>query len=297
MSFYVTRHISCSRNGESIPTSKSLTLLSSRKGEWAAAGTLDYCRSLLVEPKPFNKECKFHRTHFKCQNSSSQPVMFGQYFQDYYLYVNHFKYLNRPGIYVDIATNEPISISNTFFFDRCLQWRGICVEANDMYFEGIYRERSCQLVPTCVGSKDGESVQFNLYGGYGGIVGDTYKHSNRKEVATNAIRRKQLRCTTMENVSKSYGVSKIDYLSLDVEGHELAVLKGFGLQNNTISVMTIEGTRKDHNEIDKYLTEMGYKRHFVNFDYESHGLKVRGPGLLVEDAVYLHRSVEFGKPT
>ena len=33
----------------------------------------------------------------------------------------------RRGVYVDLASNHYKRISNTYFFDRCLGWRGVCV--------------------------------------------------------------------------------------------------------------------------------------------------------------------------
>ena len=35
--------------------------------------------------------------------------------------------MERKGVYVDIAANDPIDFSNTYFYDKCAQWRGLCV--------------------------------------------------------------------------------------------------------------------------------------------------------------------------
>ena len=35
-----------------------------------------------------------------------------------------------PPHYIDLAANLPVGDSNTAFFDRCLGWRGVCVEVS-----------------------------------------------------------------------------------------------------------------------------------------------------------------------
>ena len=52
---------------------------------------------------------------------------------------------------MDIGSNHPFQLSNTFFFDRCLGWRGLCIEPNVQYHK-LYGEfnRTCTVVPHCV---------------------------------------------------------------------------------------------------------------------------------------------------
>lgn len=267
------------------------------RSDWLSKRFPRYCERLLRSPKPFNQSCELDPFSMECKSISADPVMFSQYFQDYYLYTKHFRFLKRSGLYVDIATNDPIKYSNTYFLDRCLQWRGLCVEANDEYYEGIYSHRSCQLVPTCVGNIEGAVIKFSLREGFGGILGDTYKYLHSKYDKTlqkYSSRIKPLRCTTMKNVCKRHGITYIDYLSLDVEGHELAVLKGFDLERIFIAVITVELSRQTANEIDDYLKKNGYKRHFVTSNFSMKGRKI--VGTLMEDAIYLHSSVHFGSP-
>lgn len=267
----------------------------SRRLDWSEGKYPSFCREMKVNPKPISRKCKFNRTTSKCQNESESVSLFSQFHQDYFLYSEHFKKMSRPGIYVDIASNDPIDISNSYFLDRCLGWSGLCVEANDNYFQPTFKERSCKIVPTCVGSEEGQIVRFSfLHGGMGGIVGSNYKSLKIFEQNSRAVQTKMLRCTTMKTVSEMHGITQIDYLSLDVEGNELEVLKGFGLEKIDISVMTIETNEKNLPTIDSFLRRYGYKRlsippQIIN-TYRSMS------DYLVEDVVYIHRNVTFGSP-
>ena len=55
----------------------------------------------------------------------------GQFQQDLFLFNNIFKYWpmqGKKGFYVDSGANDAVSISNSYFFDACLGWDGLCVE-------------------------------------------------------------------------------------------------------------------------------------------------------------------------
>ncbi|KAI0564346.1 S-adenosyl-L-methionine-dependent methyltransferase [Gracilaria domingensis] len=261
------------------------------RGDWENGNDLpEFCKALLAAPIPLNGSKRDMET-MKCDECTPYR-MFSQYHQDYFFYSQHFQHLKRPGIYLDIAANEPIDISNTYFHDRCLGWKGVCLEGNPEYFEKLYRMRSCHLVPTCVGSVNGETVQFGLHHEIGGIVGDTFKNFDRLKYKGWQLTTMTERCTTMEHVLERKGLTVIDFVSLDVEGHELEVLKGFDLDKVIINVMSIEVRADTVMEIDDYLTSKGYVRYLL----PQFGQMTKENALLGEDAVFLHSSVEFGKP-
>lgn len=99
------------------------------------------------------------------------------------------------------------------------------------------------------------------------------------------------RCTTMEKVIAMNGLREIDYLSLDVEGHELKVLQGFPLENFIIKVMTVEGKVKPLRAIEEYLKSFGYTRIYP-LSEESR----KYTDFLKDEAIFIHKSVKFGVP-
>lgn len=273
-------------------TGSSNNLLStdrSRK-DWDEDGNLpEFCSKLIARPVPYNKTCTRDWKTMRCRNNK-EFQMFSQFQQDYFLYKYHFHKLGRQGVYLDVASNDAIVISNTYFFDRCLKWRGVCVEANSFYFERLYSKRSCQVVPTCVGSKNGEVVKFLPKGGAGGILGENYK--SQKKVNTLESYAVEKVCTTIYDVLRREGIKTVDYLSLDVEGHELEVLKGIDFESVTINVMTVELNGGERSGISKFLKSKGFYQYFVP---RHAGIDVVR-GLLREDAVFIHNRTTFGYP-
>lgn len=146
------------------------------------------------------------------------------------------------------------------FYDRCLNWSGICVEENDHYFEPIYLERSCSLVPICVSKNEGDVVEFNRNGLFGGIINESYKYFSSDRVKTSPRR---LRCTTIAELCKRFSIHVIDYLSLDVEGHKLNVLQGVDWERTTVSVLSVQINGAGFNNISSYVPDRGCKQHEV----------------------------------
>lgn len=81
----------------------------------------------------------------------------------------------RGGYFVELASNDPIDLSNSLTLEQAFGWRGLCVEANPLYAPG-YADRYCQLVQAVVGQHDGDVVNFNFRNEngnapFGGIAG------------------------------------------------------------------------------------------------------------------------------
>lgn len=286
-----TGEIADTAGGEPVGDSREGRKEDAKLKAWENREIPEFCKKIFEKPIPFDKACHRSGKNMTCTNLEGTTMMFSQFHQDYYLFTQHFKHLKRPGVYMDVASNDAIGISNSYFFDACLGWRGVCVEGNPEYYERIYRLRTCSLVPTCVARRDGTSVEFGLAGGAGGVLGESHKHmqvwaERRKEVHT--IKE---RCTTLERIMSKEGFVEVDYLSLDVEGLELDVLKGMDWEKTKINVLTVEVSRDTIKGIEAYLTELGYKKHIPTLNEQS-----ERTGLLRDDAVFLHEDVVFGEP-
>lgn len=255
--------------------------------EWAA------CDQLINNPKPFNFQHCPNRNGTSQQCIGQNATMVAQFEQDYYLYMTHFRHLRgRRGVYLDIAANDPVYISNTWFFDRCLNWSGVCVEANPRYVSELRARRECDIVPTCVGDRDGERVKFIMALGLGGIK-ETNKNDKALLYSKNINQGSMtMTCSTMKTELQKRNVSKIDYLSLDVEGHELNVLKGIDWNAVNISVITIEIESKDmETKISRFLLNKGY---YIKEVPRRRNATV--PYAMLGDYLFVHNDVEWGGP-
>lgn len=75
-----------------------------------------WCDALLAEPAAAGDKGCHPTTEDNC-GARAPPRFYGQFGQDAWAYVNHFAALRRPGVFLDVATNDAIHLSNTYVFE------------------------------------------------------------------------------------------------------------------------------------------------------------------------------------
>ena len=163
-----------------------------------------------------------------------------QYGQDKGVWSRLFK--NATGkryVYADVAANHYKRLSNTYFFDRCLGWSGLCVEPNPVYHTQLRANRTCHVVPRCVSNRTDEidfiggNQEEGVFGSIDGAsVYSSYRHATRQKM--------KLRCELLQTSLERASFDRIHLLSLDVEEHEEFVLRGINFFKTRIDYILCE---------------------------------------------------------
>ena len=153
-------------------------------------------------------------------------LAFGQEAEDIILLGKLAAPVGRRGFYVDVGAHHPTHFSNTFLFHR-MGWRGVNIDATPGV-EALFRKArpGDAFEEAVVG--DGGTVEFVDFAGHAvsGVAGDTADARaaahpgdlvGRRTVAT-----RRLGDLLREHVPAG---TPVDFLTVDVEGHELAVLE------------------------------------------------------------------------
>jgi len=172
----------------------------------------------------------------------------------------------QKGFFIELGANNGLTQSNTAFFEKYRNWKGILIEPSLQGFEQckINRPNSLCLNYACVSNEYNEEC----------IKGDFIDNNCMSSINGNRLQRNLLinvKATTLEKILKEHVKSnyQIDLLSLDVEGYELNVLKGLNLEINRPKYMLIEVYTKDYDEIISYLEKYNYKLHSNFSNYNS----------------------------
>lgn len=146
------------------------------------------------------------------------------------------------GFYVDSGANEPRNISNTFFFDRCLGWPGLCVEPNEEYHAAIATQRSCTLIKECITAKPSR-LHMQLKAGLSKV--------------TRNKRAKPVHCNPLESMlHRAPGwTGQVSLWSLDVEGHEMVVLNGTRFDVTPTDVLLVEDNNIASRPLDRLMAQ------------------------------------------
>lgn len=172
----------------------------------------------------------------------------------------------RKGFFVEIGAHDGISFSNTYFFEKYLEWKGICIEPNPDIFKQLISYRHCHCEQVCITDVTGQMPYLKCAGYmlemYSGLL-DNYdpRHLERidREMALYGGSKETIlvNCITLNDLCQKYNASCIDLLSIDVEGAEEAIIKAIDFDKITIEIITIENNFNE-DKIKDFLLSKGY---------------------------------------
>jgi len=182
-------------------------------------------------------------------------------------YINNSFFKNKKnGFFLEIGANDGIKLSNSFFFEKVLFWKGICIEPLPTVFKKLQENRKSENINCCIGSENIEK-EFLMIEGYSemlsGII-DKYDslHLNRieQELEKHGGSSKTILVPSrnLNSILKERKITKIDYCSIDTEGGELEIVKSINFKQLKIFVFSIENIYKKE-ELRNYLISKNYK--------------------------------------
>jgi len=145
-------------------------------------------------------------------------------------YINYEK-----GFYIECGANDGVDQSNTYYYEKFLNWNGILIEPLDKKFAELKKNRSNKNIfinSALVASKDTQNIN---------IFEDNLKSKitlHNEEINERIIKVKATTLSKILNENKAPSV--IDFFSLDVEGYEEEVLKGIDFNRYKFKFILIE---------------------------------------------------------
>lgn len=175
----------------------------------------------------------------------------------------------KEGFYVDVGAYHPTLYSNTYFFYR-MGWRGINIEPNPHCIELFYKYRP-RDINLAVGVSD---VTTNLtYYMFNEPALNTFEEDIAKRPTRNEERyyptgKAVIPVQRLEMILSKHlpETRKIDFLSVDVEGHELKVLRSTNWERFRPVCLLVEVLYSDleeiiRSELHRFMKDADYKLH------------------------------------
>jgi FkbM family methyltransferase len=179
------------------------------------------------------------------------------------------------GFFVDVGAEEGVLGSNSLFFEE-KGWKGICIEPHPESFAKLQAQRKCVCLPVAATSSKGKTKFTKINGPLQVLSGitDTYdeRHQERiqREIEKKGGTKEEIEVETetLQSIFQTHGVKEVHYLSVDVEGGELEVLKGINFDDVMIHIIDIENNYPDtFSEVRKFLSKKGFHKSFsILFD-------------------------------
>jgi FkbM family methyltransferase len=166
------------------------------------------------------------------------------------------------GTCIEVGAADGVSCSNTLHFEQ-RGWECLCIEANPLHEESLRKHR--KHVQMC-GVADKSSAQSVFH--VAEMTSGVYEAVSSLEIderlldahrnILKGIRDVEIIVRTLDECAADFRRSRIDFITIDTEGTELRVLKGFDLARWKVPLLVIENNYADP-EIEIYLKNFGYR--------------------------------------
>lgn len=148
------------------------------------------------------------------------------------------------GVFVEAGAYDGYRYSNTYYLERLRGWSGVLVEPIPASFRRCVRDRPRSHVFQCaLVAADGPQSVVMSYGGPTSAV--HCGHANPPAFGWERGYEVSVRARSLTAVLDEAGVTAIDFMSIDVEGFELEVLRGLDLERFAPAYMLVETNGRD----------------------------------------------------
>ena len=136
-----------------------------------------------------------------------------------------------------------------------LGWSGINIDLNPLTIElfKIARPNDINICAAVSSKKGVKNLFFDHQLSSINTISKNHTLFIKKAFGIKDLRKRRIRTTTLTNLLKKKGIKKIDFMNMDIEGHELEVLKTLNFKYFDIKVICIE---------------------IINYDFYSRNIKI-----------------------
>jgi len=178
-------------------------------------------------------------------------MYYSQCGEDEFLNNNFFKN-KQNGVYIELGALDGVLYSNTKFFQDALNWTGILIEPHPIKFKSLEQNRPNNFLFNNLVSCHETPLEFRYFvdrhAAVSGVENtltdhhfEAYFESPNPFIKSLPQSKILLNPVKLIDIVKSTNLTHIDFLSLDVEGHEYEVLQSwdFSIQIDLILIETL----------------------------------------------------------
>lgn len=164
----------------------------------------------------------------------------------------------KGGFFLDAGCYLPRNNSTTFYLEDELHWTGIGVDVISAYGEAwaVHRPNS-KFISRAVSDTDGEEVTLFVRGAVASLEKELAQGFLEGAGLEKDMEEVQVTTITLDTILEQANVERLDFLSVDIEGVELAALRGFDIRRWKPELCCIASQTPD--PIMAYFESNGYR--------------------------------------
>lgn len=168
------------------------------------------------------------------------------------------------GYFVEFGGGDGVHLSNTWYLEKKRGWRGVVAEPNPDFAEALAANRSCHVSGKAVFSEAGTRVAFRAArrGEMSRLEAIAPEDRHEREGVRQAHRMIEVETITLMGLLEEAAAPfDIDYMSIDTEGSEFAILDAFDFSSRNIRCISVEHNFTPNRDlIHDLLVKHGYRR-------------------------------------
>jgi FkbM family methyltransferase len=167
---------------------------------------------------------------------------------------------DRAGGYcVEVGANDGRTGSASYLFEK-RGWQCLLVEPIPALADEIRAHRSCRVVNCAASSQGGEATFFVAESVEAMSTLDLTPHrAEWIRHSGGAVKEITVRTATLDTLLEEAGFAELDFVTIDVEGHELSVLEGFDLGRYRPRIVIIEDNSVNGDpRVARHMADNGY---------------------------------------
>ncbi len=176
------------------------------------------------------------------------------------LIIRHFFQDKKGGFFLDVGASDPVHNSTTYYLEKHLGWKGIAIDALPWLASPWAEKRpNSRFFNYIVTDHSGTIETFYAAGPISSVKKE---HIDLFQRGNNMRRPQEIKVPTitLNELLDRERVSKIDFLSMDIEEAEPQALAGFDIRRFRPELVCIEAAKPVRDSIATYFADNDYVR-------------------------------------
>ena len=175
--------------------------------------------------------------------------------------VRHFFRDQDDGFYLDVGCSHYQDNSATYYLEEHQNWRGIGVDPIENLRPGWAEHRpNSKFFAYAASDQSGGTLKFYPAGGVSTTELDDKNLQYWKKAYEFEPEEIEVPTITLDDLLDQEGVTKVDFLSMDINGAEPIALAGFDIERFKPDLVAVEASAHRHQELEDYFARHGYVR-------------------------------------
>lgn len=168
----------------------------------------------------------------------------------------------KSGVCVEVGGFDGVTGSNTYYFEK-LGWRCLVVEPMPDFCRKIREVRSCEVAEIAASDKAGEAEFIVAVGveTLSTMEKDDNHFARIRSSSQQEMRKITVKTARLDDILIEHGITTIDFLTIDVEGHEMSVLAGMSFSAISPRIVILEDNSNGVDaRVKHFMKSVGYTR-------------------------------------